>query len=61
MLASAQLRKNEVAIEFKYSNGSYTALIQRGGEPSRKKVLLENGQAIDELSKKATLYDDQNS
>lgn len=61
ILASAQLRKNEVAIEFKYSNGSYTALIQRGGEPSRKKVLLENGQAIDELSKKATLYDDQNS
>ena len=53
VLASAQLRKNEVAIEFKYSNGTYTAFIQRGGETSRKKVLLENSRAIDELSGKA--------
>jgi len=60
-LVLAQFRKNEVAIEFKYSDGCYTAFIQRGGEPTRKKVLLENGPAIDDISRNASLYDDRNS
>lgn len=61
MLATAQLRKNEVAIEFRYADGAYTAFIQRGGEKSRTQVLLGKGSSIDELSQSASLYDDRNS
>lgn len=59
VLASAQLRKNEVGIEFRYSDGYYTALIQRGGETSRTQVRLGSILAIDELSHNASLYDDR--
>ena len=61
ILVCAQLRKNEVAIEFQYTNGTYEAFLQRGGEASRIQISLGNGSDIDKLAQNASLYDEQNS
>lgn len=61
VLAFCQLRKNEVAIEFIYSDGNYVAFVQRGGQSSRAKVEIRNGNEIDALARNAALYDETNS
>ncbi len=61
VLAFAQLRRDEVTIEFKYSVGRYTAYVQRGGQASKVKVLLEDNHQIDLLAKSASLYDSEQS
>ncbi len=57
VLAFGQLRKNEVAIEFNYSEGEYSASVRRGGQNTRTTVILGNGSEIDALAKNAALYD----